>query len=278
VLGLAASAILLVVLVGPRILDQLDLLWQSLPRALQSVEQALQERDWGRFLLERLSSNEERQRWNILGAIGGTVSTVLGLVGNIVILLSVAIFLAVDPGLYVRGLLRLVPLDRRARAREILDAIGNGLWWWLLGQFVAMLIVAVLTGAGLWLLGIPLALALGLIAGLVNFIPYLGPFISAVPAVLIAFAQSPTDALYTILLFVFVQQVEGNVLMPVIQERATSLPPVLTIVAVVGFGVLFGLIGVLVATPLLLVLIVLVRMIYVEDMLGDREAGQSARA
>jgi predicted PurR-regulated permease PerM len=277
VLGLAAAAILLVVLVGPRILAQLELLWQSLPAALDQVEQTLRQREWGRFLLERVSDGGERPRWNILGAIGGTVSTVVAVVSNVMVLLTVAIFLAIDPDLYRRGLVRLVPLDKRVRALEVLDALGDALWRWLLGQFAAMLVVALFTAAGLWLIGIPLALALGLIAGLVNFIPYLGPFISAAPAVLIAFAQSPTDALYTVLLFVLIQQVEGNILMPVIQKRATSLPPVLTILAVVGFGVLFGTLGVLFATPLLLVAIVLVRMLYVEDMLGDREVARSER-
>ena len=108
-----------------------------------AFEQALQRRDWGRFLLEHVSSDGERPRWNVLGAIGGTVSTVLGFVGNFVIFLSVAIFLAIDPGLYYRGLLRLVPLDKLARAREILDTIGDGLWWWLLGHFERHAIVAV---------------------------------------------------------------------------------------------------------------------------------------
>jgi predicted PurR-regulated permease PerM len=105
VLGLAAAAILLVVSVGPGILDQLEMLWQSLPRALDRVEQTLQQRSWGRFLLQRMSDGGERPRWNVLGAIGGTVSTVVGVLGNMVILLTVAIFLAIDPGLYRRGLL-----------------------------------------------------------------------------------------------------------------------------------------------------------------------------
>ena len=92
----------------------------------------------------------------------------------------------------------------------------------------------------------------------------------AAPAVLIAFAHDPTLAAWTALLFLVFQQLEGNVLQPVIQKRATALPPVLTILAVVGFGVLFGLVGVLVATPLLLVILITVRMLYVEDTLGDR--------
>ena len=155
----------------------------------------------------------------------------------------------------------------------MLDTLGRALWLWLIGQSVDMLAVALATGLGLWAIGVPLPVALGLIAGVTNFIPYLGPFIGAAPAVLIAFAHDPADALWTALLFAAIQQVEGNVLQPVIQRRATALPPVLTILAVVGAGVLFGLVGVLVATPLLLVLIVLVRMLYVEDALGDRGAG-----
>lgn len=270
VLGVVALAILLSVLIGPQIIAQLELLWQRLPAALAQVEQLFREHEWSRFLLERVTDGEDRPRWNILGTIGGTVSTIVGVIANVIIILTVALFLAADPELYRHGLVRLFPPARRGRAVEILDAVGDALWRWLLGQFVAVGLVAVLTWAGLWMLGLPFALALGLIAGLVNIIPYLGPFIAATPAILIGFTQSPTDALYTALLFVVIQQTEGNLLMPLIQKRATALPPVLTILAVIGFGVLFGWLGILFGTPLLVVAIVLVRMIYVEDILGDR--------
>jgi predicted PurR-regulated permease PerM len=137
-----------------------------------------------------------------------------------------------------------------------------------------MLCVGVITAAGLMLLGIPLALALGILAGLLNFIPYLGPILSGAPAVLIAFSQSPADALYTLAFFVFLQSLEGYVLTPMLQRRAVSIPPALGILAIVGLGSLFGAYGVLFATPLLLVVMVLVRMLYVEDVLGDHAAGR----
>ena len=119
------------------------------------------------------------------------------------------------------------------------------------------------------MLGIPLWLALGIIAGIADFIPFIGPWIGAAPAVLLAFSDGPQTAIYTAILFVVIQQVEGNILQPIIQKRANSLPPVLTVLSVIAFGVLFGFVGVLVATPLLLVLMVLVRMIYVEGILED---------
>ena len=155
-----------------------------------------------------------------------------------------------------------------------MGALGRALWLWLVGQGIDMLAVGLAVGVGLWAIGVPLPVALGVIAGVTNVVPYLGPFIGATPAVLIAFAHDPTLAMWTALLFLAVQQPEGNVLQPVIQRRATSLSPVLTILAVVGFGVLFGLVGVLVATPSLLVILVLVRMLYVEDALGDRGSGE----
>lgn len=272
ILGLAAAVALMALLVGTRIMSQVEELVRSLPQAVAQVEAALRQRSWGNFLLEAMPSADDRPSWNVMGALGGTVSTAVGVIGNLVVVLTVAVFLAVDPGLYRRGLMHLVPKHRRARAAAVLDAAGRALGRWLVGQLLAMSFVAVLTGTGLWLLGIPFALTLGLTAGLLDFIPYVGPVLAAVPAVLLALTQTPTEGVYTVLLFVVIQQVEGNVLMPLIQKRATDLPPALTILSVVGFGVLFGLLGVLFATPLLVVLIVVVRMLYVEDVLGDHTA------
>jgi predicted PurR-regulated permease PerM len=254
---------------GPRILEQLEELWTRLPAAFEAVRGALQERDWGRALLDGLRREEdEGPRWNLLGTLGGTVSVAIGVLANVFIVLSVGAFLAADPALYRRGALLLVPPRHRGRAAGILDALGDGLWKWMLGQLFDMLVVAVLVTLGLWLLGVPLPLALGLVAGLLNVVPYLGPFLGAAPAVLIAFTQGIDTALWTALLFVAVQQFEGNVVMPLVQKRATALPPALTIAAVTAFGVLFGLIGVFVAAPLLLVLMISTRMVWVEGVLG----------
>jgi predicted PurR-regulated permease PerM len=270
VVGLVLAGTLLITLLGPEIAVQFELLWRSLPEAWDRVEQTLGRYGWGRALLERVSGAGGQPRGGVLSAITGTVQTVFGAVADALLVFVVGLFLAADPSLYRRGLARLVTPARRSRAFEVLDVLGKALRRWLLGQFVAMACVGAITAAGLMLIGVPLALALGLLAGLLNFIPYLGPILSAIPAILIAFAQSPGDALNTVLLFVFIQNIEGYVLTPMLQKRAAALPPALTILTVVALGTLFGIYGVLFATPLLLAIMVLVEMLYVEDVLGDR--------
>ncbi|PRY95767.1 putative PurR-regulated permease PerM [Hasllibacter halocynthiae] len=271
ILAILGALIAVAMLAGPRLVGQFGQLSASIPETLDGIENWLSHTDLGAWLLDEVEGAEEGPRFNILGTIGGTLSASLGILANVVILLTVAIFLAIDPDLYRAGLLHLVPMSRRPRAQEILDEVGTGLWRWLAGQALDMLAVALLTGVGLWLLGIPLPLLLGIIAGLTNFIPFVGPFLSGIPAVLVAFSQSPMDAVWTAVLFVAVQQFEGNVLLPIIQKRVAALPPVLIVLAVAGFGILFGVAGIFLATPLLLVVMILVRMLYVEDMLGDRE-------
>jgi len=147
------------------------------------------------------------------------------------------------------------------------------LWHWLGGRFGLMLANGGLTALGLWLLGMPLALSLGLLAGLLNFVPNFGPWIAAIPAVLVAFLQSPQQALYVALLYLALQSVDAYLLTPLVDRRSVELPPVLTITAQVLLGLVFGFIGILLASPLTAAAMILVKMLYVEDVLGDHVTG-----
>ncbi|MDQ3256520.1 MAG: AI-2E family transporter, partial [Acidobacteriota bacterium] len=196
-------------------------------------------------------------------------STTLSSLANLVIILFVGIYLAADSGSYTRGLVKLFPRDHRPRAREVVDAVGDTLWWWLVGKLIAMVIVGLLTWLGLSLFGVPLALTLGILAALLDFIPNIGPIIAGVPAVLLALMISPTTALYVFIFYVVIQSLESYVLTPVLQMKTVKLPPALTIVAQVLLGVLAGGIGLILATPLAAAIFVMVKMLYVEDTLGD---------
>jgi predicted PurR-regulated permease PerM len=162
-----------------------------------------------------------------------------------------------------------VPIAKRTRTRAVLDAIGHALRWWLIGRVFSMAVVAAGTALGLYLLGVPLAITLGLIAGLLDFVPTIGPILATVPAALVALLQSPLQVLYVVLLYVAVQLVEGYLLTPLVQRYTIALPPVLTIVGVVLLGVLLGGLGLILAAPLTIVLFILVKMLYIEDVLGD---------
>ena len=264
---------------GPSLSTQFQQLIASLPGAWDQVTAWLSDSAVGQFLERQMETASEGENGgaapapalpSIFGYVTGTLSTVLGSLANLVLVVTVAIFLALDAPLYRGGALRLVPLSYRDRARQIADELGSALARWMGGQALDMVLVALATGLGLWLLDVPLALVLGLIAGLTNFIPYVGPFLSGIPAVLFALTQGFDLAIYVALLFVVIQQVEGNLLMPLIQRFAADLPPALTVLAIVAFGNLFGFAGVVLATPLLLVSIILIRRVYVEDVLGDR--------
>jgi predicted PurR-regulated permease PerM len=136
---------------------------------------------------------------------------------------------------------------------------------WLRGQLVAMLAVGALTGLGAALIGLPSALALGLLAGLLEFVPIVGPIFAAIPALLLAATLGWSEVLWTLALFIVIQQIEGNMLMPAIMQKAVELPPAVTLFAVLAFGLLFGPLGVLLATPLAVVLMVLVQHLYLRD-------------
>jgi predicted PurR-regulated permease PerM len=152
--------------------------------------------------------------------------------------------------------------------REALDEAGVALRRWLIGQLGAMAFVGVLTGIGLWAIGVPLAVPLAVLMMLLDFVPVIGPFMAAIPGVLIAFSQSPQLALYAAMVYVGVQFVEGHFVMPLAQKWAVALPPALALLGIVAFGLVFGLIGVLFAMPLLVVTVVAVNKLYIEPIEG----------
>lgn len=258
-------------LMAPQISDQADRLAEAVPKALTDLRKTLSEYDFARRLLGGIPSDEQLRATvgRLFPSAGLFFSGVLGALGNVLIITGVGIYFAAKPWVYIEGLVTLVPKRKRPRARQVLNEIGRTLAKWLLGKSIAMVMVGTLTAIGLTILGVPLALILGIIAGLLDFIPYLGPLMAGVPAVLIAFSYSPTIALYTIGLFATIQLIEGYVLQPMIEQKTVSLPPALTIIMQVMFGALFGLAGVALATPLTAVLAVIVSMLYVQDVLKD---------
>jgi len=166
-------------------------------------------------------------------------------------------------------LLHLVPKARRPRLLEVLRSLGHVLRWWMIGQAVDMVIIGSLTAVGLWVIGVPLAMLLGLIAALFNFIPNFGPLFSYVPAVLLALVESPAKAGWVTLLFLVLQNLEGYLILPMVQRRAIDLPPGLLIFIQVLLAVVAGGLGFALATPIAAASMVAVKMLYVEDVLDD---------
>ena len=190
-------------------------------------------------------------------------------VAGFLVVIVGGIYLAWQPNLYQKGVIKLFTKQARPAAEATLYSSGRALKLWLLGQLVAMLIVGVLTGLGAWLIGLPSAIALGLVAGLLEFIPFAGPMLAAIPALLIALTMDTQTVIMTLALYTIIQQVEGNLITPIVQRQAVSLPPALTLFALIAMGLVFGPLGILFAAPLTVVTYVAVKQLYIRRVLGD---------
>jgi len=197
-----------------------------------------------------------------MGKVAKGTATVFGVVIDAALVLFLAVYLALDPITYRDGLVRLFPKATRARLTDALDAAGVSLRRWLIGQLGAMLCVGILAAIGLSIAGVPLAIPLGILLGVMDFVPVVGPLIAAIPGVLIAFAQSPHLALWAVVVYLIVQNIEGNVIVPLAQRWAVALPAALTLVGIVAFGTLLGPAGLFLAMPLIVVTKTLVEKLY----------------
>lgn len=205
--------------------------------------------------------------------VATTLRTLVGSVMNglvsLVVVSVVGIYIAASPMTYCVGIVRLTPKRYRERAAQTIAATVYTLRHWLIAQGITMVVVGVVTGAGLYFIGIKLWLLFGVLAALFNFVPNFGPLISYLPAVLMAWSDDPSKVLWVTILYLVAQMLEGYVLTPLVQRRAVDTPPAMLIVAQVLMGVLAGPIGVMLAAPLAAIGLVIVRMLYVEDALDD---------
>ncbi|MGV3729485.1 MAG: AI-2E family transporter [Sphingopyxis sp.] len=255
------------ILFGSQLAREIDTIREQLPQALRGVEAFLDRYGLGTRVRELAEVGSEDIS-QLASQAGGYALAAGSGVADFVLVLVAAIFLASDPATYRRGLLLLMPAKAEKTAELALDDAARGLKGWMVGQAVSSLVVAALTWAGLALLGVPAAGGLGLIAGLLDVIPMIGPIIAGIPAVLLAFTVSPMTALWTLILFLAIQQLQGNFLQPMIQKQAVDVPPAVLLFAVVAAGLLFGFLGVLLAAPLTVVVFVLVQRVYVKTLLG----------
>lgn len=274
----AVTALLLVLLCGgvslltPSLINQARGLSTDLPAAVNTILERVERSELGRQIsAEQLFAENRGSLVEQATSFFGTFfSGLVGTATNLTIILFVGLYVAAKPRLYQRGIERLVPIAHRRRASEVLTTLGFTLQYWLVGQFFAVMVVGTSMALGYWLIGIPLWLVLGVLAGLLEFIPNFGPLFSVIPALLIALLASPTKAIYVLILYAVVQTLESYLLTPLVQQRAVELPPVVTIIAIVFMGKLFGVLGLLLATPLAAVALVLIKLLYVQDLLGDR--------
>jgi len=205
-------------------------------------------------------------RDRLLAQLGGAtrfflpvLSSTLAVGAGLVLIIFLAIYLAIDPGLYRRGLIRLVPKRSRPRADRMLTSIAGTLRKWLVTQLIAMVVIGVITTLVLLALNVRAAIPLGILAGLLEFVPTLGPILSALPAIAMGFVDSPEKALAVTVAYVGIQFIENHLLIPILMKEGIDIPPALTIVAQALMAIVFGFLGLLVAVPLLAVVMIAFR-------------------
>ena len=198
------------------------------------------------------------------------LSSTLGVLAGVLIILFLAIYIGADPDLYHRGLMQLFPRRARDRAGEVFSAMAMVLRRWLVTQLIAMVVIGTVTTIVLLILDVKAAFALGILAGLLEFIPTVGPILSAVPAVAMGFLDSPEKALYVAIAFWAIQFAENHLLIPLLMKGGVDAPPVLTILSQALMAMVFGFLGLMCAVPILAATMVAVKMLYVEAVAGER--------
>ncbi|HLR26038.1 MAG TPA: AI-2E family transporter, partial [Fodinibius sp.] len=276
-LGIISSAALLL---APDIYNQVNDLREEVPATWETVKENISGFGWGRELAEENprvtdffetpgESKNTGEDHDMTSSILGGLSTVAAILAGFVLVIIIAIYIAAEPQLYTEGFIRLFPRRRRKRVVEIMDEISRTIQWWLVGQLASMVILGTLATFGLWLLGVPYPLLLGTFTAVMTFIPNLGPIIAVIPTLLIALTVGVDTAIYAAIFYTVLQSIEGYFITPMIHRHAISVPPVLIITVQFLLYYLVGFMGVFLAMPLMGIVMVLVKRLYIEDILND---------
>jgi len=197
-----------------------------------------------------------------------TVST--GFIEAVVVSVVAGLYIVAQPSIYRTGLVDLFPPRSHPHAREAIDAVANALRLWLLGQLIQMVAIGILSTIAVWLIGLPAPLALGLIAGVAEFIPYLGPILAAIPAGLVAVTKGTDALIWTIIAYILIHQAEGNLIGPIVQREMLYIPPAVILLGIISISFLFGAIAIVFAAPMVVMLFVLIKKLYVRETLGEK--------
>jgi len=260
-------------LTATHLADEASQMVEAVPTSVSELKKSISKYKWGEWVVPRLDNvSEAVKRQGTFTQVTGLAGSALNFFADVAIIVFVGVYLAAEPNFYLRSSLRLLPEQWRPRGREVASALAYNLRWWLFGRIVAMVAIGILMGAGYYFLGLPMAFLLAVIAAVFQIIPSLGPLLAAIPAMLVAWSQGTQTVIYMLVLYSAVQFVESYLLTPLIQRQAARLPPALTLLAMLAFGIVGGVLGLLVAAPMTVAGIVLVTMLYVEGVLGDTSA------
>ncbi|SDB61448.1 Predicted PurR-regulated permease PerM [Desulfonatronum thiosulfatophilum] len=274
--SLVATYLLVVVLMAgagaviwPQLSEQIPKLIDKVPEAVKQLREMADRMPWVEGAIEIVGDSDGNDNgdsgFDIPGHLLGVFSTTLGAITSLSLIVLIGIYFTLSPTVYVQNLLILVPPAQRKRAEEVMHAQTKSLRFWLLGRLASMVFVGVLAGVGLMLLGVPMAFTLGLIAGVATFIPYIGPILGAIPALMVALLQGPMVVLYVAILYLVVETAESSLIAPLANKKAVHIAPAYTVIIQLAGGVIAGIPGVIVATPLAVVGAVTIQLLYLVE-------------
>jgi predicted PurR-regulated permease PerM len=255
---LMVSAALFVWAVGPELSKQVSQLSTGLPEAAEQAQEKLSDYPVLQDIWHRIQGEIDDQKIeNPMSQAKVLFNGLVGVLSGLLLFLAATLYLAFQPQPYVSGFTKtLTKLLGKEEGPRLKEDLHQYLWGFLVGQSQTMVVLGIFTTLGLWLIGMPNFIALGVIAGLLAFVPVIGPLFSVVPALVIALSESPQMALYVLLLYAAIQLVESNLITPILQRRNSELPPVLTLAFQGILGAVCGPLGVFVAAPIAVVFMV----------------------